>query len=286
MSHTGRTRIAGIMGWPVAHSRSPLLHGYWLQKYAIDGAYVPLPIRPEHFAQAFRALPLLGFAGGNITVPHKQAALANADRVDAVARRIGAVNAIVIDANGQIEGRNTDGLGFIGNLHAAQPGWQAARGPAVVCGAGGAARAVVVTLADAGVPEIRLVNRTAARAEELARGIGAGIRVVGWADRAAALDGVNLLVNTTSLGMTGQPALDLDLARLPTEAVVYDIVYVPRITPLLAAAMARGNPVVDGLGMLLHQARPAFLAWFGVEPEVTPDLVQLIRADIEAAAKK
>jgi shikimate dehydrogenase len=276
---SGRSRVAGIIGWPVAHSRSPRLHGYWLRCYGIDGAYVPLPVRPERFVEALPALPLLGFAGANVTVPHKEAALAAVDRVSPEARRIGAVNTIVIAADGTLEGRNTDGFGFSENLRTALPGWSAAAGPAVLLGAGGAARAVAVALLDAGAPEVRLANRTADRAERLAADIGGPIRVVGWDDRAAALADAALLVNTTTLGMTGQPPLDLPLGRLPPSAVVNDVVYAPLETALLASAHRRGNPVVDGLGMLLHQARPAFAAWFGVEPEVTPELRRFVLQD-------
>ncbi|HTO84739.1 MAG TPA: shikimate dehydrogenase [Methylomirabilota bacterium] len=276
---SGRSRVAGIIGWPVTHSRSPRLHGFWLRRYGIDGAYVPLPVQPERFAEALRALPLLGFAGANVTVPHKEAALASVDRASREARHIGAVNTIVVAADGTLEGRNTDGFGFSENLRDALPGWSAVTGPAVLLGAGGAARAVAVALLDAGAPEVRLANRTAERAERLAADIGGPIRVVGWDDRTAALADASLLVNTTTLGMAGQPPLDLPLDRLPPTAVVNDIIYAPLETALLAAARRRGNPVVDGLGMLLHQARPAFCAWFGVEPEVTPELRRFVLQD-------
>ncbi len=268
MIPSGRARVAGVIGWPVGHSRSPRLHGHWLERYGIDGAYVPLAVPPEGLEQALRALPLLGFRGCNITVPHKEAALGLVDRRDPAAERIGAVNTVVIAPDGALAGSNTDGPGFIGNLRAARPDWRGAAGPAVVIGAGGAARAVVAALADTGVPELRLINRTDGRARTLAAALGDPVRAVPWAERAAALDGAALLVNTTTQGMTGQPPLDLDLAVLPRAALVTDIVYTPLVTPLLAAAAARGNPVVDGLGMLLHQARPGFEAWFGVPPVV------------------
>jgi shikimate dehydrogenase len=269
---TGKARLAGVMGWPVGHSRSPRLHGYWLAEHGIDGAYVPLPVRPENFERAFRALPVLGFRGANVTLPHKEAALALADRVTPEAKRIGAANTLVIDEQGRVEARNTDGYGFIESLKEGAPAWRASAGPVVVIGAGGASRALLVALADAGTPEIRLVNRTAGRAEALAASLGGPIRVLGWGERSKALEGASLLVNATTQGMAGQPPLDLALDRLPPEAVVNDIVYVPLETPLLAAARRRGNPAVDGLGMLLHQARPGFAAWFGVEPKVTPAL--------------
>jgi shikimate dehydrogenase len=269
---TGKAKKAGVMGWPVAHSRSPLLHGHWLERYGVDGAYVPLPVRPERLAAALRSLPVLGFAGCNLTIPHKEAALAVCDELDPLVRRIGAVNTVVVRDDERLEGRNTDAFGFLESLKEAQPGWRAEAGPAVVVGAGGAARAVVVALLDAGAPEVRLVNRTAARAEALARELGGAVRVRGWAGREAALAEASLLVNTTSQGMVGEPPLDLALDLLPPAAPVFDAVYVPLETPLLAAARARGNPAVDGLGMLLHQARPGFEAWFGVRPEVTPEL--------------
>jgi shikimate dehydrogenase len=191
-------RIAGVMGWPVAHSRSPRLHGYWLQTYGIDGAYIPLPVRPEQCAAALRALPMLGFAGVNVTVPHKEAALAAVDRSDLAARRIGAVNTIVVATDGTLDGRNSDGFGFMENLRGGVPGWSPKTGPAVILGAGGAARAVAVALLDGGVPEIRIVNRTIDRAERLSEDIGGPFRVYHWADRAAALGDAALLVNDGS----------------------------------------------------------------------------------------
>ena len=272
MSMTGAAKLAGVMGWPVAHSLSPALHGHWLDSLGIDGAYLPLAVAPENFTEVLAALPKMGFRGVNVTVPHKEAALAAVDEADALARRIGAVNTIVVGADGKLTGTNTDGFGFLENLTAGAPEWNVAGGPAVVLGAGGAARAVAVALIDAGAPEIVLVNRTRARAEKIAADLGGPLVVWDWDDRAAALAGVNLLVNTTTLGMTGKAALDISLDALPTGALVNDIVYAPLQTELLAAASARGNPVVDGLGMLLHQARPGFEAWFGVAPEVTPDL--------------
>lgn len=275
MMLTGKARLAGVMGWPVSHSRSPRLHGHWLERYGIDGAYVPLAVRPERVCDAVRALPILGFAGCNLTVPHKELVLPALDRIDPLARRIGAVNTVVVAADGALEGSNTDAFGFMESLREAAPGWSPAAGPAMIVGAGGAVRAIVVALQQAGVSEIRIANRTRARAETLAAEFG-GIAVVDWSDRARALEGVGLLVNGTTQGMTGEPALDLDLTQLPLSAIVTDIVYVPLVTPLLAAATARGNAVVDGLGMLLHQARPGFEKWFGVAPEVDADLRQVV----------
>jgi shikimate dehydrogenase len=278
MSLTGAAKIAGVMGWPVAHSRSPALHGFWLSEHRIDGVYVPLAVRPENVRGAIRSLPLLGFAGCNVTIPHKEAALAAVDEADLSARRAGAVNTIIVGADGRLKGANSDAFGFLENLRASVPGWRAGDGPAVVLGAGGGARSVVAALVDEGTPEIRLVNRTQDRAVALARELGGPVRCTAWADRARALDGAALLVNATSLGMEGQPPLDLPLDHLGVGAVVNDIVYVPLETPLLAAARARGNRVVDGLGMLLHQGRPGFAAWFGVMPAVTPALRRAILA--------
>ncbi|MDH3596278.1 MAG: shikimate dehydrogenase [Rhodospirillales bacterium] len=278
MTLSGRAKLAGVIGWPVEHSRSPRLHGYWLQHHQIDGAYVPLPVRSEAFERALRSLADLGFRGVNVTVPYKEAALAACDEVEESGRRLGAVNTIVM-GNGQLRGFNSDGFGFIENLRRGGPGWQAKEAPAVVIGAGGAARAVVAALIDAEVPEIRVVNRTRPRADAVAKDLGGPVRVLDWPQRGRALSEAGLLVNATSLGMTGQPPLELDLADLPMTAMVNDIVYAPLETPLLARARARGNLVVDGLGMLLHQARPGFAAWFGIEPEVTAELRRFVLAD-------
>ncbi|MCW8951825.1 MAG: shikimate dehydrogenase [Rhodospirillales bacterium] len=271
MTISGKARIAGVMGWPVAHSLSPRLHGFWLDRYGIDGAYVPLAVPPEGIEQALRALPALGFRGCNVTIPHKEKALLSVDQASEVAERIGAVNTVIVRDDGTLFGDNTDGFGFLANLRETLLDWSAKTGPAVVIGAGGAARAVLAALDDAGAPEIRLLNRTRERADALAADLGGAISVTDWAARTDALDGAALLVNTTNLGMTGQPPLDLDLAALPEDAVVNDIVYNPLETPLLRTAAQRGNTTVDGLGMLLHQARPGFAAWFGTEPVVDGD---------------
>ncbi|HEX4571684.1 MAG TPA: shikimate dehydrogenase [Dongiaceae bacterium] len=275
---SGKARLAGVIGWPIAHSRSPRLHGYWLERYGIEGAYLPFAVRPERLAAALAGLPALGLSGINVTLPHKEAALGLCAKVTEAARRIGAVNTIVVTEDGKLEGSNTDAFGFLAHLAASQPGFRPDSGPAVLLGAGGAARAIAVALLDAGAPELRLVNRTRLRAEALAAALGPHVSLVDWAERSTALAGAALLVNSTTLGMTGQPALALDLAALPRGAVVYDIVYVPLETPLLAAARARGHPVVDGLGMLLHQARPGFAAWFGREPEVDSALRDFVLA--------
>src|SRR5260370_13207561 len=282
MKIVGTTRLAGIMGWPVAHSRSPLLHGFWLNETRTDGAYVPLPVRPEHIEPALRALAILGFRGCNLTIPHKQAALNVAERVEASARRMGAVNTIVVAPDGTLEARNTDMFGFRENLREAVPHWRPAAGPAVILGAGGSARAVVAALTDAGVSEIRIVNRTLSRAEIVASDLETSatrITVHPWSEVSNVQRHAGLLVNTTSLGMIGEPPLNLDLLLPPTAPVV-DIVYVPLETDLLSAARRRGNPVVDGLGMLLHQGRPGFEAWFCASVRVDPQLRATIVATL------
>ena len=286
MRITGTTRLAGIMGWPVTHSRSPVLHSFWLDETGIDGAYLPLPVRPQHIEQALRSLPILGFRGCNLTVPHKRAAFSVVDRVEPLARRIGAINTIVIGPDGSIEGRNTDAFGFCENLLDMVPDWSPRAGPAVILGAGGAARAIVAALADAGVAEIRIVNRTLDRAASLAHDLSTPkvtISISSWDEVDTALRDAGLLVNATSLGMAGEPALMLDLSSLPPATLVVDIVYVPLETDLLAAARRRGHPVVDGLGMLLHQGRPGFEAWFGAPVRVTPKLRGVILATLAAA---
>ncbi|MFN4275974.1 MAG: shikimate dehydrogenase [Ferrovibrio sp.] len=272
---------AGVIGWPVAHSRSPKLHGFWLKQHGLVGRYDKLPVPPEDLAAFIADLPKEpGFRGVNVTIPHKIAVLPLMAQVDDAARRIGAVNTVVVQPDGSLHGSNTDAFGFIENLKADAPaGWKAANGPAVVLGAGGAARAVIVALLDAGVTELRLANRSIEKAEALAAEFGKAILPVAWDERAPALAGANLLVNTTSLGMADQPPLEIALNDLPPAALVNDIVYSPLVTDLLANAKARGNPVVDGLGMLLHQGRPGFEAWFGVAPAVTPALRDAVLAD-------
>ncbi len=276
---TGKAKLAGVIGWPISHSRSPRLHGYWLREYGIDGAYLPLPVAPNSVTEALRALPLLGFAGTNVTLPHKEAALATVDAADAMARRIGAVNTIVVQDGGRLVGSNTDGFGFLENLTAGAPGWSSDR-PAVVLGAGGASRAIIVSLFDLGVPELRICNRTESRAVALAKEFGGPCKSEPWDRRGECLEDAGLLVNTTTLGMAGGDPLDIALDRLPDDAVVTDIVYVPLVTPLLAAATERGLRTVDGLGMLLHQARPGFASWFGREPEMTDALRRFVLEDL------
>jgi len=272
---TGKARLAGIIGWPIEHSRSPRLHGFWLERHRIDGAYVPLPVRPENFQVAVRGLVAAGFAGANVTAPHKLAAFDICDTIEASARRAGAVNTLVF-ADGHITGRNTDGLGFVANLRA--HGVEPAAGPALVLGAGGAARAVVAALQDTGA-QVTLANRTRAHAEALARDLP-GLAVIDWSERSEALSGRALLVNTTSLGMAGNPPLEIDLQRAPADLAVADIVYAPLETKLLAAARARGLRPVEGLGMLLHQAVTGFAGWFGVTPQVDDDLRRFVAGDL------
>ena len=273
-------RLAGVMGWPVNHSRSPLIHGHWMAHHGLRGAYVPLAVAPERLEAALQGLVALGFAGCNLTVPHKVHAMSWVHHLDPVAQRIGAINTVVVQTDGTLRGMNTDGYGFVQSLRDADPLWTAHRGPAVVMGAGGAARAVVASLLDEGAQEVRLLNRTEATARDLAVQMGPGVKVLPWSQRHEALAGCALLVQTTTQGMHGQPALDLRLDLLPTSALVCDVVYVPLETPLLAAARSRGHRVVDGLGMLLNQARPAFEAWFGVKPEVTAALREKVQASL------
>ncbi len=281
---------AAVLGWPASHSLSPRLHGYWLGELGINGIYRAVSVEPEKFVDKLRMLTAEGYKGFNITLPHKQMALAAVEEADTEARRIGAVNTIVVDRDGRLLGSNTDGYGFIENLKTNPAGLNIetiiSGGPAVVLGAGGAARSVVAALDNAGAPEIRLVNRTVEKAQALVRDIsrekGAAIAVFSWPERQVALTDAALLVNATALGMTGKPALEIVLDNLPLDALVTDIVYTPLVTPLLAAAAGRGNPTVDGLGMLLHQARPGFNAWFGTWPEITPRLRENILAGIAA----
>ena len=271
-------KLAGVMGWPVAHSRSPTLHNHWIAHHGLHGAYVQLPVHPDHLATALRALPVLGFAGCNLTIPHKVAAMPLVDRVDPLAQRIGAINTVVVESDGSLSGRNTDAYGFIQSLRDAKPDWRADAGPAFVVGAGGAARAVLAGLMDAGARHIRLTNRSPDKARELAHEFGPMVQAVAWEERHSALDGIALLVNTTNQGMHDQAPLDLSLDALPANALVSDIIYVPLETPLLTNARLRGNPTVNGLGMLLNQARPAFQAWFGVLPDITPELLRKVQA--------
>lgn len=260
---------AGVIGHPIAHSLSPKLHGYWLKKYGIDGEYKAHDVPPESLEDFIRTLPERGFAGCNVTIPYKEEVMEYLDEVDTLAQAVGAVNTIIV-RDGKLHGTNTDVVGFAENIRPFITG----KNKAVVLGAGGAARAVIVALKQLGFAHILITNRTKERAEELAA--QHSLQPVGWTEKEAALAQANLLVNTTSLGLAGNPPLELSLDALPKTALVTDIVYKPLETELLAAAKARGNPVVDGLGMLLHQAAPGFEAWFGVKPEVTNELRQFI----------
>lgn len=272
MTLTRHAPLAGVMGWPISHSLSPRLHSYWLKENGLDGAYVPLPVSPDNLEHALRALPKLGFRGVNLTVPHKERAIPFLDHVSDVASRIGAVNTVFVSLDGTLSGTNTDAFGFLENLRRNAPQWNEAKRPVVVLGAGGAARAVVAALLDLDVVEIRLLNRTIEKAHALAESLGGPIKIVEWSEREEALDGSTLLVNTTTLGMIGQPRLELSLAALPKMAVVYDLVYAPLETELLSTARSLGLSTVDGLGMLLYQAAPGFEGWFGIQPVVTDGL--------------
>ena len=272
--------LAGVMGWPIAHSRSPKIHAYWLEKYSIAGAYVPLMIEPAKLEKALRALGSLGFAGCNLTIPHKENALQFVDVVSPEAIRIGAVNCIIVDDDGLLIGKNYDAYGFLASLQEAAPEWRASKAPCVILGAGGAARAVVCGLIDAGAREIRLFNRTLSRAQKLAYDFGPAVCAFPWQERDEGLSGAGLLVNTTSQGMVAQPPLEIKIDDLPKSALVADIVYAPLETPLLRQARNHGARGVDGLGMLLHQARPAFYDWTGKMPEVTAALRELIVATL------
>ena len=270
--------MAGVMGWPVAHSRSPVIHNHWIRQYGLNGTYGLFPVEPQNIDDAIRGLKALGLAGCNITIPHKVEAMKRMDWVDPLAQRMGAINTIVVQADGALHGYNNDGFGFIQSLRDDKPDWRADAGPITVLGAGGAARAIVLSLIDEGASEIRLINRTRAKADALAQEFGQVVTAYDWSERHDALAGCALLINTTNQGMHGQPDLDLQLDQLPTSALVADAIYIPLETALLAQARQRGNTSVNGLGMLLNQARPAFKAWFGVMPEITPELRQAIIA--------
>jgi shikimate dehydrogenase len=268
MTPTSIIPLAGVVGQPVAHSQSPRLHAHWLRRYGIAGHYVPLDVAQSHLAEVLAALPKAGFVGVNITIPHKESVLKLADVISDRAALIGAANTLIFRPDGKIHADNTDGYGFLTNLHASAPGWQPTSGPAAVLGAGGASRAIVVSLLEAGTPEIRLANRTRARAEALHAEFGGRVVVRDWVQAPAMLQDCATVVNTTALGMTGKPDLKLALDHLPRHAVVNDLVYTPLRTAFLQAAESHGCVTVDGLGMLLYQAVPGFERWFGYRPEV------------------
>ncbi len=271
---TGKAKIAGVMGWPVEHTKSPRLHTYWLQKYDIDGAYIPMPVPEGKLEQAIKALPVLGFRGCNVTIPHKEEAMKYVDTVDSVAKRAGALNTIIVQEDGKMEGLNTDVFGFMENLKVAGFEYDPSFPVATLLGAGGAARAIMVGLQDFGYKEIRIVNRNKTRAEEMAKSVGgkSKISILGMDETEKALKNTGLLINATSLGMDGHQPLDINLSHLPREAWVTDAVYVPLETALIRQARQKHLRAVDGLGMLLHQARAGFKAWFGQEPEVNREL--------------
>lgn len=264
--------LAAVIGHPITHSKSPRLHGYWLRKYGIDGHYVPMDVAPDDLGVVIRAMPKMGFVGANVTIPHKEAVMPFVDQLSESARAIGAVNTLVFTTDGTILGDNTDGYGFVENLRQGAPDWQPVAGPAMVLGAGGAARAIVYALLQAGVPRVLVSNRTKTRAERLRADFGAQVEVVDWDEAAQAFENVSALVNTTSLGMFGKAPLEISLDALSLTTTVTDIVYNPLETDLLCQARAKGCQTVDGLGMLLHQAVPGFEAWFGTRPEVDAGL--------------
>ncbi len=279
MTASGGRLRAGVAGWPVEHSRSPLIHGYWLDRFRIDATYERFPVPPGAFAHFAARIGEDGLVGSNVTVPHKEAAFSACDRRTKVAEALGAVNTLWRE-DGVLWGDNTDVAGFLMNLDECAPGWAERTRSAVVIGAGGAARAIVYGLVTRGFERILLLNRTLSRAEALAAAFGERVVAAPWDRLGQVLCGADLRVNTSTLGMGGEPPLDLDLGVLRSEAVVADIVYVPLRTPLIEAARARGLRTAEGLGMLLHQAAPAFERWFGRRPDVTPELRALVEADV------
>ena len=278
MSDKQKFKLAGVMGMPIYQSRSPILHNYWLGKYGIKGAYGHFPVELKNLEAAIRGLSALGLAGCNITLPHKVHAMKMMDHIDPLAQRMGAINCIVVQEDGALHGFNHDGYGYIQSVKDAKPEWRADEGPILVIGAGGAARAIVISLVDAGATEIRLVNRTPAKAQELAPGLESVVKVFDWSERNDCMRDAAMLINTTSQGMYGQPPLDVQLDALPLTALVSDAVYIPLETPLLEKARLRGNTTVNGLDMLLNQARPAFKSWFGVMPEISQELKETVLA--------
>jgi shikimate dehydrogenase len=278
MSDSNQFKLAGVMGMPVFQSRSPILHNYWIKKYNLKGAYGHFPVQIENVEAAVRGLSALGIAGCNITQPHKLMAMKLMDQLSPMAQRIGAINCIVVQPDGSLHGFNNDGFGYIQSLKDVKSTWRADEGPVVVLGSGGAARAVVISLLDEGAKEIRLINRTRAKADELAAVDPSIVKTYEWSERHAALEGAAMLVNTTNQGMYGQPPLEIQLDALPKTAMVSDLIYIPLETPMLAAARERGHLTVNGLGMLLNQAIPAFEAWFGVKPEITDELRKAVLA--------
>lgn len=272
MTEQTKIPLAGVIGHPIGHSRSPMLHGHWLRRYGISGHYIPMAVEPTDLAAVLAALPKAGFVGCNVTIPHKEAALTLAQHVSDRAALIGAANTLTFRDDGSIYADNTDGYGFMANLHQYAPDWDPRSAPAAVLGAGGAARAIVSALLDAGVPEIRIANRTRSRADQLRAHFGARLTVYDWARAGTMFAGAGLAVNTTSLGMTGKTGLHIPMDDLGAQTLVTDLVYTPLRTGFLEQAAARGCHTVDGLGMLLHQAAPGFERWFGTRPVIDDDL--------------
>ena len=280
MPQPTRFYLAGVMGRPIMHSRSPMMHNYWFAQQGLSGAYVPLDIEPAALPDALRALPALGFSGCNLTIPHKQTAFAIVDEIDDVARKIGAISCVIVRPDKSLYGTNNDWRGFIGNIKQHMPHWRADTGPALVIGAGGGARAICYALLQEGAKDVRIVNRTFERAVALSEEFDGRIAVLNWEDRHDVLAEMAMIVNVTNQGMVGNPALDLRLNLLPKEALVADIVYTPLETPLLKAARVRGNATINGLGMLLHQGIPAWKSWFNIEPVITTELRQMLEKSI------
>ncbi len=272
----GKTKIAGVIGWPITHSQSPRLHNFWLEKFSLNAVYIPLAVHPQNIEEVLKTLPKLGFSGVNITVPHKERIFEILDNCDSFASRVGAVNTVVIDDNGQLFGKNSDGFGFLENIKQSMPFWDPSKSKAVVLGAGGATRPIIASLIDSGVTNIRIVNRTLERAKILVQKMNFPIDIFSWENMDNAIIDSNLLINTTVLGMYGQPPLSCNLTKLAPDAIVTDVVYYPLFTPLLNQAKDLGFHVVDGLGMLIHQARPSFKSWFGYMPDVNPELRSFI----------
>ena len=268
MTELAKIPLAGVIGHPIAHSRSPALHGFWLRRYGVKGHYIPMDVAPADLETTLRHLPKIGFVGLNVTLPHKEAVLKIADVITDRAALIGAANTLIFRKDGKIHADNTDGAGFVANLRQNAPHWVPAAGPAAVFGAGGAARAVVAALIEVGVPEIRIANRSRPRAEALRADFGAKLVVYDWVQAANMLEGAATVINTTSLGMAGKPEFRVPLDASEPGAVVNDLVYNPLKTAFLAEAEQRGATIVDGLGMLLHQAAPGFERWFGPTPAV------------------
>jgi shikimate dehydrogenase len=280
MNLQDRFLMAGVMGWPVMHSRSPLMHNHWFAQEKLKGVYVPLAIQPENLEQALRSMHGLGFSGCNLTIPHKQQALKVVDEIDPVALKMGAISCVAVKEDGRLIGSNNDAAGFIRNVKEFQADWKANKGPIVVIGAGGGSRAVCQGLIQEGATEIRLVNRHLERAQIIQSELGGAIQAHAWSDRADLMAGASMVVNTTSQGMVGQTPLDIQLDKLPVDALVTDIVYTPLETPFLAQARMRGNRTLNGLGMLLHQGPLGWKAWFGIEPQVTPELRKLLEQSL------